>query len=88
MTTKERLHELVNQLPDSKTEAAAELLEALAHGDEFEKGMTAEDRAWLESDLSDMGQLEPYDWGPAGPPPGNPVRYVPGLGSVVDERAE
>lgn len=88
MTTKEHLHQLVDQLPDSKTEAAGQLLEVLAAGDDFEEGMTAEDRAWLESDLSDEGALEPYDWGPAGPPRGNPVRYVPGVGLVVDERTE
>ncbi|ATY83868.1 hypothetical protein CVV65_01860 [Kyrpidia spormannii] len=43
---------------------------------------TEEDGAWLESDLG--GELPPYDWGPEGPPKGKPVRYVPGVGPVVE----
>jgi hypothetical protein len=53
--------------------------------------MTAEDHAWLDADLSHLGEFEPYDWGEAGPPPGQPLRYLPGVGIVVDgakQRAE
>jgi len=45
---------------------------------------TTEDRAWLDTDLSRLGEIEPYDWGPDGPPPGRPLRYVPGRGLVTD----
>ncbi len=41
-----------------------------------------EDRAWLEADCG--GALPPYDWGPAGPPQGRPVWWVPGQGLVVE----
>jgi hypothetical protein len=46
--------------------------------------MTDADRAWLESDLSRLGEVEPYDWGPSGPPVGKSLRYVPGSGVVVN----
>lgn len=46
--------------------------------------MTAEDRAWLETDLSRLGEYEPYDWGEGGPPIGQSLRYLPGIGIVVD----
>lgn len=101
MTTKDDLHQIVDQLPASKLEAAArlyrligrlpdnevprieEVLEQACAGVEIGQGMTAEDRAWLESDLSRLSEFEPYDWGDAGPPIGQPVRYEPGRGPVV-----
>ena len=45
--------------------------------------MDAETRAWMEADLAPP--LEPYEWGPEGPPKGNPVRYVAGQGWMVYE---
>lgn len=45
----------------------------------------SEDRAWLEADLTAPAHLEPFDWGPAGVPDGQPVRFVPGRGFVVGE---
>lgn len=46
---------------------------------------TPEDRNWLESDLSRLGEFEPFDWGPQGPPQGQRVGYEPGLGPVVED---
>lgn len=46
---------------------------------------TPEDRSWLESDLSRLGEFEPFDWGPQGPPQGQRVRYEPGVGPVVED---
>lgn len=43
-----------------------------------------EDAAWLEADLG--GSLPPYDWGPAGPPKGRSVQYVPGRGLIVERK--
>lgn len=40
------------------------------------------DSRWLEADLG--GPLPPWDWGPAGKPAGKPVRYVPGVGLVIE----
>lgn len=82
MTTKERLHQLVDQLPETATVEAERFLESLAAGEE---GLTAEDRAWLDSDLSHLGEYEPYDWGPEGPPAMKPIRYVRGRGFVVED---
>lgn len=48
--------------------------------------MDEETRAWLDAELTPP--LEPYDWGPEGPPEGQPVRYVPGEGLWVYEGDE
>lgn len=81
MTIKERLHQLIEELSPGALEAVERLLEDLRAGERGE--MTAEDRAWLESDLSHLGEFEPYDWGEEGPPPVKPVKYVPGRGLVL-----
>lgn len=36
---------------------------------------------WQDAELA---AFPPYDWGPAGPPKAKPVRYVPGVGLVVE----
>lgn len=41
-----------------------------------------EDDAWLNADLG--GPLPPYEWEPEGPPQAKPVRYVPGVGLMVE----
>ncbi len=46
--------------------------------------LSLEDRAWLETDLSRLGEIEPYDWGPQGVPKEQPIRYVPGVGPIVE----
>ncbi len=48
------------------------------------EALTAEDREWLDADLSRLGEIEPYEWGPEGPPAGLPIRYEPGVGFVVE----
>jgi hypothetical protein len=45
--------------------------------------MDAASIAWLDADLA--GDLPEYDWGEAGIPAYQPVRFVPGEGLVVDE---
>ena len=42
-----------------------------------------EDRAWLESDLSRLGEVEPYEWEEGELEQGKPVRYEPGVGVFV-----
>jgi len=44
-----------------------------------------EDAAWLNSDLSNLGSYEPYDWQPGELEAGLPVKYVPGKGVVIVE---
>lgn len=41
-----------------------------------------ESRSWLDADTG--GPLPPYDWGASGPPKGQPVRYVSGVGLVIE----
>jgi hypothetical protein len=43
------------------------------------------DVAWLETDLSNLGSYEPYDWQPGEMGEGLPVRYIPGMGVVITE---
>ena len=43
----------------------------------------AQTEDWQAAPL--MPELEPYDWGEAGEPAGEAVRYVPGRGFVVGE---
>jgi hypothetical protein len=48
-----------------------------------------ESKAWLESDLSQLGEYEPYDWGDEDPETlGSPVEYVPGKGLLVLEEGK
>ena len=53
-----------------------------------EAGMTEEDRAWLESDLSDLEAYGPYEWAEGELESLKPVEYVPGVGLVVEEDDE
>ncbi len=47
-----------------------------------------EDRAWMESDLSGLGDIEPYEFQEGDLERGDPVEYVPGVGFVVIEDAK
>lgn len=47
-------------------------------------GPEPEDAVWLDTDLSRLGETEPYDWGPQGPPQGKRISYIPGKGPVVE----
>ena len=41
------------------------------------------DDDWLESDLSNLGSYEPYDWQPGELDEALPVKHVPGKGIVI-----
>lgn len=43
-----------------------------------------EDRAWLDNDLSKLGEFEPYEWKEGELEEGLPVSYEPGVGSFVE----
>ncbi len=45
---------------------------------------SAEDRAWLGSDLSKLGEFETYEWEEGELEEGQPVSYEPGVGVVVE----
>lgn len=81
MTTLEELTgEAVNAADLLSTATVLEPVEAVLANE-----MDAETRAWLDSDLSRLGEYEPYDWGAGGEPVGEPIRYVPGVGFVAGD---
>lgn len=43
-----------------------------------------EDRAWLDNDLSGLGEFESYEWEEGELEEGRPVSYEPGVGAVVE----
>ena len=45
---------------------------------------TAEDIAWLEADIGPIFGDEGYEWGEGELEAGHPVRYIPGVGVVVE----
>lgn len=55
-----------------------DLLEAVTRPD-----AEIEAREWDAAELTPL--LVPYDWGAAGEPSGEPVRYLPGVGFVAGE---
>ena len=42
-----------------------------------------EDRAWMDGDLSRLGEFEPYEWEEGELEEGDPVGYEPGVSPVV-----
>ena len=80
MTNRERLIQLAASLPEEVAGEVldfAEFLRARRGGDQprTDAGPTAEDQGWLGADLSRLGELEPYDWGPDGPLKGKPITW-------------
>lgn len=49
----------------------------------LQKGLDEESRTWLESDLSRLGEFEPYDWEEGEANEGESITFVPGRGLVV-----
>ena len=50
-----------------------------------EQGAADDDRAWLDADLSRLGEYEPYDWGEGEADEGETLSFVPGQGLVIGE---
>lgn len=48
--------------------------------------MSQEDRDWLESDLSHLSKFEPYEWEEGELEEGQPVKYVPGVGLIIEDQ--
>ena len=74
-TLKNKVHEMVEALPEEKIVLLKRFLDDLINANK-------EDKSWLEADL---GEFPPYDWGTDGPPKGKTVKYQPGVGLVVQE---
>lgn len=55
-------------------------------GDVLADALEREDsRAWMDSDLSRLGEVEPYEWEEGELEAGEPVRYEPSVGLVVEK---
>ena len=52
--------------------------------DRSDLSKTAEDIAWLEADIGPPFGDEGYEWGEGELEAGHPVRYIPGVGVVVE----
>jgi hypothetical protein len=64
----------------SKDQSVKEWIEDMI-GRELER---EQDRTWMESDLSRLGEFEAYEWKEGELEEGKPVRYEPGVGFVVE----
>jgi hypothetical protein len=80
MTNKDRLTQLIDEVPEGMAAEILDFAERLRAKGEPE-GLTAEDRAWLDADLSRMGELEPYDWGGTDPLAGEKLTWDAKTGS-------
>lgn len=47
--------------------------------------MDQQDRDWLEADLSHLSEFETYEWEEGELEEGQPVKYVPGVGLVIED---
>lgn len=82
-TPNDDLHRLADELPADLAGEVVDFAEFLrARRGAVAAGMTDEDRAWLDAELAPP--MDPYEWGPEGPPLTKPVRYEPGVGFVIE----
>ena len=79
----DRLNALARDLEPAELAEVIDLAARLRERGEPELAVADEDRAWLETDGSGLAELEPYDWGPGGPPVGTPVRWDASQGAFV-----
>ncbi len=76
---KKELYEMIDALPEEKTQILKMFLEILLSIN------SNEDKDWLEANLD---KLPFYDWGPEGPPKGQPIIFKPGVGLIVGGESE
>jgi hypothetical protein len=92
---KEKIVEKLESLPEIALQEVLEFLDFVVwrnrnrensslsvSGDDLRE---EQDAAWLETDLSNLGSYDPYDWEPGEMGEGVPVKYVPGMGVVIVE---
>jgi predicted transcriptional regulator len=75
------LRRRVRMAAASKDQSVKEWLEDVL---KRELKRTDEDIAWMESDLSRLGEHEPYEWAEGELEDETPVRYEPGRGLRVE----
>lgn len=75
------LRRRVRMAAASKDQSVKEWLEDVL---KRELKRTEEDTAWMESDLSRLGEFEPYEWTEGELEDETPVRYEPGRGLRIE----
>lgn len=77
----EQINELLAGLPEAER---AEILDYVKYkaSKRRDPGLEADTRAWL--DAPTLVDDEPDEWGPEDTAPGRPVRYVEGVGLVIE----
>jgi hypothetical protein len=92
-TDQTRLLEKINCLPDHLIKQVLNFVEFLLWQQNPTRppvplpttAPTTADQAWLDSDLSNLGAHEPYEWAEGELEQGKPVKYIPGKGFVIEE---
>ncbi|MDI6604552.1 MAG: hypothetical protein QME35_05380 [Thermoanaerobacteraceae bacterium] len=74
----EKAIEMIKKLPKDKLAEVIDFIEFINQKNRRER---EEDKAWLDSNLKDWPD---FDWGPDGPPNGRPVKYVKGIGLIIE----
>ena len=88
---KEKILEKLERLPENAQQEVLDFLQFLEwlkkNRQESQLSVVNEelDAGWLETDLSNLGSYEPYDWQPGELDKGLPVKYIPGMGVVIVE---
>ncbi|MEH1944931.1 MAG: DUF2281 domain-containing protein [Nostoc sp.] len=88
---KEKILEKLERLPKNAQQEVLDFLQFLEwrkeNRQESQLSVVNEesDAGWLESDFSNLGSYEAYDWQPGELDKGLPVKYVPGIGVVIVE---
>ena len=90
---KEKIWEKLERLPENAQQEVLDFVKFLEwrknNNQEFQlSGVTGEldeesDTGWVETDLSNLGSYEAYDWQPGELNQGLPIKYVPGMGVVI-----
>lgn len=75
------LRRRVRMMAANKDQSVKQWLEEVI---EREFRRSAEDIAWMEGDLSRLGEVAPYDWGKGELEEEVPVRHEPGKGLLVE----
>ncbi|QFS46740.1 DUF2281 domain-containing protein [Nostoc sphaeroides] len=81
---KEKILEKLERLPENAQQEVLDFLQFLEwrkeNRQESQLSVVSEesDAGWLETDLSNLGSYEPYDWHPGELDKGLPVKYVEG----------
>ncbi len=90
---KEQINNKLEKLPETELERVLEFVTFLEWRKNNNNQLSSvaneqlleEDENWLETDLSNLGSYEPYEWQPGELDEGLPIKYLSGKGIVIVE---